>query len=282
MPTLPDHGALLDAAPNTQAEMTMSELRLNSVTFAYDHARAPVLERLTLGVAQGEFVAVLGQSGSGKTSLLNIAAGFLAPLDGRVALDGVEQTGPSARRAVVFQDDALYPWLNALDNVAFPLRLKGVSGEERRDRAKQLLASVGLADQGARRIWELSGGMRQRVGIARALAADPDFLLMDEPLGALDAMTRDQMQELLLSVWHQSGTGALLITHSVEEALFLATRVVVLAVHPGRIVLTRETGFGRRFLAGEGTRSLKSDPEFVAMREELIAAIHGQEEARAA
>jgi len=257
----------------------MSELRLNAVTFAYERSLAPlpVLKAVSLGIGSGEFVAVLGQSGSGKTSLLNIAAGFLEPVEGRVTLDSVDQHGPSARKAVVFQDDALYPWLTARDNVAFPLKLQGVGAAERRERAEALLADVGLAGHGGKRVWELSGGMRQRVGIARALAARPDFLLMDEPLGALDAMTRDQMQELLLSVWSRSGTGALLITHSVEEALFLGTRIVVLAAHPGRIVLTREVGFGRRFLEGEPARALKSDPEFVAMREELIAALYQTE-----
>lgn len=262
----------------------MSELRLNAVTFAYGNAASsvPVLDRLTLGIAPGDFVAVLGQSGSGKTSLLNIAAGFLEPDEGHVTLDGVELHGPSASRAVVFQDDALYPWLDARDNVAFPLGLRNVPVAQRRERAEMLLADVGLSGQGGKRIWELSGGMRQRVGIARALAAEPDFLLMDEPLGALDAMTRDQMQELLLSIWDKSATGALLITHSVEEALFLATRIVVLAAQPGRIVLTRDVDFGRRFLAGEKARALKSDPQFVATREELIAAIHAHEEAAAA
>lgn len=257
----------------------MSELRLNAVTFNYDRSRlpVPVLDRLTLGIAKGEFVAVLGQSGSGKTSLLNLAAGFLEPDEGRVTLNEQTVHGPSADRAVVFQDDALYPWLTARDNVAFPLRLKSVSAAERRARADALLADVGLAGQGQKRIWELSGGMRQRVGIARALAAEPEYLLMDEPLGALDAMTRDQMQELLLSAWHRSGTGALLITHSVEEALFLATRIVVLAAHPGRIVLSQEVDFGRRFLAGEKARALKSEPGFVVLREQLIAAIHQTE-----
>lgn len=262
----------------------MSHLRLDAVTFDYSSPprAVPVLERVSLGIAPGDFVAVLGQSGSGKTSLLNIAAGFLEPSDGRVSLDGVALHGPSASRAVVFQDDALYPWLNARDNVAFPLSLRRMPADQRRARADALLADVGLAGQGGKRIWELSGGMRQRVGIARALAAEPDFLLMDEPLGALDAMTRDQMQELLLTVWDRSHTGALLITHSVEEALFLATRIVVLAAHPGRIVLTRTVDFGRRFLAGEKARTLKSDPSFVAMRESLIEAIHAQEKASAA
>ncbi|SEQ37220.1 taurine transport system ATP-binding protein [Devosia sp. YR412] len=254
----------------------MSELRLNAVSFAYEHApgAARVLDRVTLGVAKGEFVVVLGQSGSGKTSLLNLAAGFLEPTEGRVTLDGKAVSGPSADRAVVFQDDALFAWSNARDNVAFPLRLRGASRDERKRRADALLADVGLAGQGGKAIWELSGGMRQRVGIARALAAEPEFLLMDEPLGALDAMTRDQMQELLLTIWSRSNTGALLITHSVEEALFLATRVVVLAAHPGRIALEQNFDFGRRFLAGEKARALKSEPEFVAAREALIAAIH--------
>jgi taurine transport system ATP-binding protein len=206
--------------------------------------------------------------------LLNLAAGFLEPSSGRVTLDGQPVRGPSADRAVVFQDDALFAWCNARDNVAFPLQLRGIARAERHRRADALLADVGLAEQGNKAIWELSGGMRQRVGIARALAAEPEFLLMDEPLGALDAMTRDQMQELLLTVWQRSKTGALLITHSVEEALFLATRVVVLAAHPGRIALTHDVDYGRRFLAGEPARALKSEPGFVAAREELIAAIH--------
>jgi taurine transport system ATP-binding protein len=254
----------------------MTELRLNAVSFAYDGDRAAklVLDQVSLGIARGEFVVVLGQSGSGKTSLLNLAAGFLDPKSGHVILDGKTVHGPSAERAVVFQDDARFAWFNARDNVAFPLQLRGMGRAERYRRAEALLADVGLSGQGDKAIWELSGGMRQRVGIARALAAEPEFLLMDEPFGALDAMTRDQMQELLLTVWDRSKTGALLITHSVEEALFLATRVVVLAAHPGRIALTREVDYGRRFLAGEGARALKSEAGFVAAREELIAAIH--------
>jgi taurine transport system ATP-binding protein len=255
----------------------MTELRLDHVSFAYDGGRKaalPILDRLTLSIAQGEFVVVLGQSGSGKTSLLNLVAGFLEPTEGKIRIGSKDVTGPSANRAVVFQDDALFAWQNARDNVAFPLKLRGVGKAERQARAEALLADVGLAGQGDKAIWELSGGMRQRVGIARALAAEPQFLLMDEPLGALDAMTRDQMQELLLQVWHTSGTGALLITHSVEEALFLATRIIVLAPHPGRIALSQDFDFGRRYLAGEGVRAIKSDPQFVAAREELLAAIH--------
>jgi taurine transport system ATP-binding protein len=266
----------------------MTELRLTNVSLSYARrqafgaqTRTPVLERVSLSLAPGEFVAVIGRSGSGKTSLLNLAAGFVRPTEGRVTRGGTEIAGPGADRAVVFQDDALYPWLTARDNVAFPLRIAGVGRAERRSRADELLRQVGLASEADRAIWELSGGQRQRVGIARALAARPDFLLMDEPLGALDAMTRERMQELLLNVFRTSGAGVLLITHSVEEALFLGTRVVVLAPHPGRIVADRRFDFSRRFIAGETARSLKAAPDFIAAREELIAAIYADEEVEA-
>ena len=262
----------------------MTELRLTNVSLNYAHRQGfgaqtttRVLHRISLALAPGEFVAVIGRSGSGKTSLLNLAAGFIKPSEGRVERGGQPIGGPGADRAVVFQDDALYPWLTARDNVAFPLRLAGVGRDERRTRAGELLRQVGLAQEADRAIWELSGGQRQRVGIARALAAKPDFLLLDEPLGALDAMTRERMQELLLTVWQTSGAGVLLITHSVEEALFLGTRVVVLAPDPGRIVVDRRFDFSHRFTAGTSARTLKAAPEFIAAREELIAAIHADE-----
>jgi taurine transport system ATP-binding protein len=262
----------------------MIELRLNRVSLSYSRRQAfgaggstQVLQRVSLSLAPGEFVAVIGRSGSGKTSLLNLAAGFVAPTEGWVTRGGETITGPGADRVVVFQDDALYPWLSVRDNVAFPLRLAGVGRVERRERAGTLLQQVGLGQETDRQIWELSGGQRQRVGIARALAAKPDFLLMDEPLGALDAMTRERMQELLLNVWQASGAGVLLITHSVEEALFLGTRVVVLAPHPGRIVVDRRFDFSRRFANGEGARAIKAAPDFIAAREELITAIHADE-----
>ncbi len=216
----------------------MTELLLHDLSFAYEKRlgfgrieRTPVLDRVSLSLASGEFVAVLGRSGSGKTSLLNIAAGFLRPSGGRVSVDGREVLGPGADRAVVFQDDALFAWLSVRDNVAFPLRLNGTSEAARRQRADELLALVDLAGLGDKAIWELSGGQRQRVGIARALAARPDFLLMDEPLGAL---TRERMQELLLSIWSQSGTGALLINPQRRGGAVVGTRVIVLASDPGR------------------------------------------------
>jgi taurine transport system ATP-binding protein len=262
----------------------MSKLRLDNVSLYYGRptTSVAVLDRISLDIASGDFVAVLGHSGSGKTSLLNVAAGFIAPTTGRVTIDGAARTGPSAERAVVFQDDALFAWLNVRNNIALPLQLKGLAPEARHRRADQLLEQVGLKGEGSRSIWTLSGGQRQRVGLARALAAEPQFLLMDEPLGALDAMTRDRMQELLLRVWQASRTGALMITHSVEEALFLATRVVVLYPAPGRIGDVVDVGYGARFLQGESARTIKSDPRFIADRERLIEAIHFSGERAAA
>jgi len=246
------------------------KLHLDKVTFAYGSPpSAPVLADIDLSIGSDEFVAVVGRSGSGKTSLLSLAAGFLKPTAGRVHVDGRTVEGPSAERAVVFQDDALFPWLTARQNVGFALKLRGVPKSERERRVGELLAHVDLAASGDKAIWELSGGMRQRVGIARALAADPEFLLMDEPLGALDALTRERMQEFLLHLWQDSGAGVLLITHGIEEALFLATRVVVLAPDPGRVVADIAVDFGRRFLAGDTSRAIKSDPAFVATRERL-------------
>lgn len=258
----------------------MSTLSFHDVSLRYParEARAGqpplVLERINLSVKTGEFVVVIGRSGSGKTSLLNLAAGFLTPSNGRIAVDGATIAGPGADRAVVFQDDALYPWLDARDNIAFPLKLRGVREKDRRVCAEELLDLVGLADAGRRRISELSGGMRQRIGIARALASDPRFLLLDEPLGALDALTRAKMQGFLLDVWSKSRAGALLITHSIDEALLLASRVIVLSPNPGRLAADIETGFAAELLAGASVNQIKASPLFKRMHDGLTNLIH--------
>ena len=233
-----------------------------------------VLDNINLQIASHELVAIIGRSGSGKTSLLNLAAGFLEPTSGTIAVDGVPVREPGADRAVVFQDDALYPWLDARDNIAFPFKLRGIAAAESRERAQQLLERVGLAEAGDRRIWELSGGMRQRVGIARALAAEPRFLLLDEPLGALDALTRTRMQEFLLRIKAESGAGALLITHSIEEALLLGTRIVVLSPRPGRLTAEIEAGFNAEVLAGASVAAVKASPLFKRMHAGLTGLIH--------
>lgn len=193
------------------------------------------LETISLAIHPKEFVAVLGPSGCGKSTLLNIVAGFEECSGGRALFRGQPIADPSPRRAVVFQEPALFPWLSVLDNVTFGPRVQGKSKSEYEDRARQILDQVGLAQFAKHYPGELSGGMRQRVGIARVLVMEPELLLMDEPFGALDAQTRSLMQELLLDVWQRYQQTVLFITHDIEEALLLADTVYVMTARPGRI-----------------------------------------------
>ena len=254
----------------------MALLELNRVSAHYPGSPAPVLQDISLQLGPQQLLVALGPSGSGKTTLLNLVAGFTQPSAGQINLDGRPVQGPSAERGVVFQDDALLPWLNVLENVAFGLKLAGVTRPQREARAHELLGLVDLAGFAQRHVWELSGGQKQRVGLARALAADPRVLLMDEPFGALDAFTREQMQELLLQVWQRAAKPIFLITHDIEEAVFLATDLILLAPNPGRIAQRLQLDFAKRYANGESARAIKSDPQFIQTREQVLDTVFAQ------
>nr|CBX82305.1 Taurine ABC transporter, ATP-binding protein TauB [Erwinia amylovora ATCC BAA-2158] len=251
--------------------LTVSHLRAS-------YGERLVLQDINLTIDSDELVVVLGPSGCGKTTLLNLIAGFIPADGGSITLDGQPVSGPGADRGVVFQHEGLLPWRNVLDNVAFGLQLAGVEKSERRAVAQRMLKKAGLQGTERHFIWQLSGGMRQRVGIARALAADPRLLLLDEPFGALDAFTREQMQELLLRLWRDSGKQILLITHDIEEAVFLASELILLSPGPGRIVERLALDFGRRYAAGEDCRAIKSDPAFIERREYVLSRVFRQRE----
>jgi len=216
----------------------VTHIELRGISYEYETAQRAVvaLRDVSFGVGESEFVCVVGRSGCGKTTLLNILAGFLAPTGGQVLIGGRAVTGRGLDRGVVFQDFAqLFPWRTARGNVEFGLEMKGVSREERTATAERFLRLVGLEAFAGAYPHELSGGMQQRTAIARALAYNPSVLLMDEPFAALDALTRDEMQGLLVDVWRETRKTVIYVTHNVAEAVYLADRVVVLTPHPGTV-----------------------------------------------
>ncbi|RBY86094.1 ABC transporter ATP-binding protein [Blastococcus sp. TF02A-26] len=216
----PAHRSAADAPP---------AVRVEGVSQVFERDRPPVLDGVDLTVAPGEFVCLVGASGCGKSTLLNLLAGLVEPTAGRVEV--------SARRpALMFQEPALLPWLTASGNVELALKARGVKRAERRTEAARLLSLVNLADQGGKRVHELSGGMRQRVALARSLAQDSKVLLMDEPFAALDAITRDVLHVELARVWAEQQLSVVFVTHNVREAVRLGSRVVLMGSRPGRIV----------------------------------------------
>ena len=261
----------------------MEKLQIKDVSVTYPgHTpaeRVHALDRINLTVNRGDFVVALGASGCGKTTLLSLMAGFISASSGEMLLGGQAIQGPGSDRGVVFQKHALLPWLSVMENTEFGLKLQGVPKAERRDRAARNLALVGLQDFHKHMIYQLSGGMQQRVGIARALTCNPAMLLMDEPMAALDALTRETIQELLLDVWQKTQKMFFFITHSVEEALFLATHLVVMSPRPGRITHRYELDFNQRFLRTRDARAVKSSPDFIQVREQVLNIIYGDERA---
>jgi len=258
----------------------MSALLIENISMRFelpDGGAVQALQNVTLDIREGEIMAVLGPSGCGKTTLLNIVAGFLAPTEGTVSLGGKPAIGPGAERGMVFQQGALFEWMDVRENIGFGPSMKGTPKAEINKRVDELLEIVGLHDFGSKMIYELSGGMQQRVALARCLANDPDVILMDEPLGALDALTREKMQSLVLEIWKETGKTIILITHSVEEALLLGERLLVMAPRPGRIHKEYNLPFAEMGV-GADLREVKKHEEFGSKREEILSMIWDMEE----
>ena len=254
--------------------MTSSFVQFADVSVSYGTGASAVraLERADLGFAQGDFICIVGPSGCGKTTMMQTLAGFLPPTTGVVSVDGKTVTGPGPERGVVFQQPALFPWMTVAANAGFGPRMRGEARAPAASRTEQWLRATGLWEFRNRYPYELSGGMQQRLAIARALCNEPKVLLMDEPFGALDALTRERMQEELHAVWRRTGMTVVFITHSVEEAVYLGTEVVVMSPRPGRIVARLPMPFAREH-AAEGIRGVKSRPDFVARREDVLSLI---------
>ena len=259
--------------------MTALAIRNASVFYPVP-GKPPVhaLKDINLEINDREFVVALGASGCGKSTLLNLIAGFMAPSQGEIRLGDKVVTGPGADRSVVFQKHALLPWLNVLENVAFGLKIQGHERHRREDIARGFIKLLGLEQFEQSATYQLSGGMQQRVGIARALTSDPDILLMDEPLGALDALTRERAQELILKIWRDTGKMVFFITHSVEEALFMGTKLVVMSPRPGRISHVFDLPFSQRYFESGNARAIKASAEFIALREKILQIIFTDED----
>ncbi|MDQ0202444.1 ABC transporter ATP-binding protein [Pectinatus haikarae] len=252
-----------------QQENLENIIRLSNVSLAYSADSANVLENIDLSLNKKEFVCVLGPSGCGKSTLLKIIAGFIFPSQGTAQFGTKAIAGPDWQRGVVFQQPPLYPWLNVAENIRFGLKMRHFSKKQSEDLITDYLEKVGLLAFRNHKPYELSGGMKQRVAIARTLINNPLVLLMDEPFGALDALTREQMQAMLRKIWLELNNTILFITHDVDEALSLGTRVLVMAKGPGRIIREYKTSFTYS-AAQENTESIYHCDDFLHMRGEIL------------
>ncbi len=247
--------------------MAQPKLEVRNLTKGFSRGRGermPVLDDVSLSVADLEFVAIVGPSGCGKSTLLRIVNGLIPPDSGTICIDGRAVTGPGHGLGMVFQSFDLLPWRTAIGNIEFGMEMMDVPRRECRERAQRWMALVGLTGFEQAYPHELSGGMQQRVGIARALAIEPAVLLMDEPFGALDVQTRDLLQDELLAIWQRERKTVLFVTHSIEEAIYLADRIVLLTPRPARVERVLAVPFGR-----PRSEDVKSDPTFVELRREI-------------
>ena len=257
----------------TELSQRGQSISVAGVRHAYSSNAGSVvaLENVSLEIKAGEFVVLLGPSGCGKSTLLELLAGLRIPTEGSVRIDGAEIIGPSRNRGLVFQQSSsLMPWLSVADNVALGLRINKVSKNERTIRVAQELERVGLSDFAQHRVMELSGGMQQRCQIARALAVDPSVLLLDEPFGALDALTRETLQEEIRKLWRATKRTFVFVTHSVEEAVLLGSQVVVMSPRPGRIIESRHLPFAA---SDDSIARLRANASFVETCRQLRATI---------
>lgn len=264
-------------SPRTGEDLSMIRFADVRHDFALGKETFTALGGVSLDIADGEFVTVVGPSGCGKSTLLNVAAGLLDPTGGEVLVDQRRVEGPSPRTGVIFQQYALFPWLTVRKNVEFGLELKKVPAAQRRTIVDHYLELVGLSDFAQALPKELSGGMKQRCAIARAYAVNPEILLMDEPFGALDALTRVHMQEQLMDTWLKERRTVMFVTHDVDEAVFLASRVIIMAARPGRIYQTVTVD-----LPYPRTEELRLSPEFAQLRAKVWEAVYHQPGARGA
>jgi NitT/TauT family transport system ATP-binding protein len=255
------------------------EIRDVSVRFGSNGQMTEAASRVSLDVKPGEFVSIIGPSGCGKSTLLNIVAGFIRPSDGEALLDGKAIGGPGADRGVVFQQYSLFPWMTVRKNVEFGLKMQGLGRNQRESAARSLLGMTGLLSFENHYPDQLSGGMKQRVGIVRALATSPQVMLMDEPFGALDSQTRAVMQEILTNMWQRLRISVLFITHDIDEAVFLSDRIYVMTARPGRVKSEIVVPLPR-----PRTPEMTATPQFAAVvgtlrsliREESLAAMGGE------
>ncbi len=258
----------------------MSDLVLDNLNMEFplpDGGVVHALKDVSFTLKEGELLSVLGPSGCGKTTLLNIVAGFLHPTGGTIKLGGNIIEGPGVDRGMIFQQGALFEWLTVADNVNFGLRMKQADSKDTAQKVEEWLDIVGLQGFGDTPTYQLSGGMQQRVALARCLINDPDVILMDEPLGALDALTREKMQSLVLEIWEETGKTIMIITHSVEEAMLLGERLFVMAPRPGRLHKEYRLPFSQMGLAGD-FRDIKNAADFVQTKEEILEMIWNMEE----